>query len=305
MERNRFSATASLLCVVVCCTVIGCTRSGEENQVVSVSSHSNIEALRSIDSANASYGDECIVIQGIVSPRSQSGRPSYDSGPEVHYFSLAAWHRRDEPIIKRDLIVLRPVERGSQYFDDFPAYSIHRMSVLLSTDGKRAVFEKLLPLAEPDEELLAFGGELRKPVVISTKTFGDVTLDCRWDWFEAKTTWNGKPVTVSFHRDDAGAITAAVNTAEFLWTNQSKWNRDVETCAVKELLPIKNANWLGEHERPVTESEFLKRIRLESISFYGDGSFSFWYNGGDIFWGHSIDVGGNMKDGVRYANFHG
>jgi hypothetical protein len=291
--------------MVLFCTVIGCTRSSGESKVLSVSGNSNIESLRSIDRANTSYGNKCIVIQGIVSPESQGGWPLNDGDSAVHCFSLAAWHRLDEPIIMRDMTVLRPVERGSKYFDDFPAYSIHRMSVLLSTDEKRAVFDKLLPWAEPDEQLLAYADELRKPVIISTKTFGDVTLDRKYDWFEAKTTWNAKPVTISFHRDDEGAITTALNTAELLWANQSKWNRDAEMCALRELLPIKNAHWLGEHEKPLTEDEFLKRIRLDEMSFHHDGSFSFWYNDGDIFLGHLIEVGGNMQDGIRYANFHG
>lgn len=304
MERICLSKAAPLLCVVFCCTVIGCTRSSEENQVVSVSSHTSIESLKSIDRANVSYEDKCIVIQGIISPESQGGWPR-DGGPEVHCFRLAAWHRPGEPLVKRDVVILRPVKHGSKYFEDFPAYSIHRMSVLLSTDGKRAVFEKLLPPAEPDRGLLAYGDELRKPVIISTKTFGDIALDRESGCFEVKTKWNEKPVTITFQRDAAGAVTAAVHTAELLWANQTKWDRDAGTCAVRELLPIKNANWLGEHERPLTEGEFLRRMRLESISVNADGSFSFWYEDGDIFWGHSIEVSGNMKDGVRYAVFHG
>jgi hypothetical protein len=124
-------------------------------------------------------------------------------------------------------------------------------------------------------------------------------------WFEASSTWNGKSVSVSFHTDNAETIKVALKAGESLWADQSRWNLAANACVIKELLPIKNSNWLGENEKPVSESEFLGRIKLESISIHDDGSFSFWYDDGDLFFGHSIEVGGNLKDGIRYANFHG
>jgi hypothetical protein len=71
------------------------------------------------------------------------------------------------------------------------------------------------------------------------------------------------------------------------------------------LLPLKNDTWLQKGESPLTEADFLKRMRLQSIWFGEDGSFEFWHNDGDLFWGHSIEVRGNLKDGLTEADIPG
>jgi len=46
-------------------------------------------------------------------------------------------------------------------------------------------------------------------------------------------------------------------------------------------------------------------MKPESIIIREDGGFDFWYEDGDLFWGHSIEVCGNFDDGFRDAAFHG
>jgi hypothetical protein len=269
---------------------------------------SNIESLADVDPADVSYEKECVAIQGVVSPSGQGGWPGQEGNYKVHCFQFAAWHRLGEPVVKRDLTILRPVPRESNYFEDFPDYSIHRISVLLSTDETRAVFDRLLPLDEADEELVAVGEELRKPVIISTKTFGDLVLDRRHDWFEGRAKWHGKRIELHFHADHSGdpkSIDDALKTAEILWKNQSEWNRKVAAFAVKELLAVKNDNWLGDDETPLSARDFVGRMTLESISFDNRGKFEFWHDDGDLFWGHSIQVCGNLKDGLTDADIPG
>jgi hypothetical protein len=176
---------------------------------------------------------------------------------------------------------------------------------LLSTDGTRAVFEKSLPLEERDNELLAIGKQLRKPLVVSTRMFGDLVLNRKLNWFEGEANWNGGPIDLQFKTDSSGSIDTALKTAEALWSNQSRWKREVDGFAVKELLAIKNDAWLGEDELPLTADEFIGRMELMSISFSGDGSFEFWHDDGDLFWGHSIQVCGNLKDGLTNADIPG
>lgn len=193
----------------------------------------NIKSLADVDAANVSYGNECVVIRGIVSPSGQGGWLREDFG--VHFFEFAAWRRPERPINKRTLTILRPVPRESNYLAEFPEHTIHRISVLLSADETRAVFDKLLSLDEPDPELVAFGEELRKPVIISTKTFGNLVLDRRFNWFEGEAEWNGKVIEVHFHPDATQSIDAALKTAEALWANQTEWNRGVADFAVENL----------------------------------------------------------------------
>ena len=46
-------------------------------------------------------------------------------------------------------------------------------------------------------------------------------------------------------------------------------------------------------------------MKLESISVRNNGSFDFWHNDGDLFWGHSIQISGNLTDGPKRADIPG
>ena len=212
-----------------------------------------LKSLAEVDVAHASYESMCTVIEGVVSPSSQGGWPGGNDGYEVHCFALAGWRCFGDTLVKRELTILRPIPPEDDWRGAFPALSIQRMSVLLSKDRSRAVFEKALPLDEPDEELANLATELRKPVVISTATFGDLVLDRRIGLFEGAAQWNGKTVAIHLHADGANAIDSALQTAQSLWADQAQWKQRVDEFAVRELLSLKNDNWLEEDERPLNE----------------------------------------------------
>ncbi len=90
-----------------------------------------------------------------------------------------------------------------------------------------------------------------------------------------------------------------------LWANQAEWNREVTDFPVKELLELKNDTWRQDDETPLTKEDFIERMVLESITLNPHGSFDFWYSDGDMFWGHSIEVAGNFREGIKYANIAG
>ncbi len=46
-------------------------------------------------------------------------------------------------------------------------------------------------------------------------------------------------------------------------------------------------------------------MSLASISVSEEGSFSFWHSDGDLFWGHSIMIAGNLTDGLTDADIPG
>src|SRR5262245_42229969 len=135
--------------------------------------------LSEVDVAEGvSYDRDGVVVEGVVSPRGQSCWAGRAKTYDVHLFSLAAWRLPRESLVSRELTLLRPVppardgeERESNVFEDFPQCSIQRLSVLLDTDRTRGIVEKVLTLERPDQELLAFSEQLKRPVVISTKQF--------------------------------------------------------------------------------------------------------------------------------------
>ena len=49
----------------------------------------------------------------------------------------------------------------------------------------------------------------------------------------------------------------------------------------------------------------MERMELDAIQIYEDGAFEFWFNDGDLFWGHSIHVTGSLKAGPEDAQMEG
>ena len=49
----------------------------------------------------------------------------------------------------------------------------------------------------------------------------------------------------------------------------------------------------------------MDRMELESIEIRADGSFEFWFADGDMFYGHSIHVSGDMEHGPDDAAMEG
>ena len=75
--------------------------------------------------------------------------------------------------------------------------------------------------------------------------------------------------------------------------------------AVERLLTLKNDSWLDDEEDEVTAAEFSSRLRPEGVTVYQDGQFEFFYSDGDLFWGHSIQLKGNIDQGLRSAAIAG
>ena len=96
-----------------------------------------------------------------------------------------------------------------------------------------------------------------------------------------------------------------MESAHELFKLQQTWDARVRDYAVSELLELKNDTWLGEGETEFTPATFKAQMKLESISVDPAGGFEFWFNDGDLFWGHTILVSGTLTDGPNDAGIHG
>ena len=79
--------------------------------------------------------------------------------------------------------------------------------------------------------------------------------------------------------------------------------------AADELLELAN-DWSQDMDEDgetptITREQFMERMELESIEIGGDGSFTFWFGDGDLFYGHSIRVSGDLENGPNDAAMEG
>lgn len=224
-------------------------------------------------------------------------------------FALAAW-RVDGGALQRAPLRVRKVvpeaETASIYKVIRPNTLVALDASLVGKDAADIETAKLAAILETpsDPELQAVVDELSKPVTFEDPVLGTLTLDRSLDWFVGEVAWMGETVRVSVEAvgDD---LPDALRTAHALWNDQTGWQTRVRDYAVEKLLELKNGTWLGEDESPVSPDEFRARMTLESITVDPEGSFSFFHEDGDLFWGHMIEISGNLDDGLRHADIPG
>ncbi|MCI9158073.1 MAG: DUF2262 domain-containing protein [Lawsonibacter sp.] len=221
---------------------------------------------------------------------------------------LTAWMEEDSPDIHRGEFVLSTV--GDEQLLEVlrrrtrPDFII-KFRGRVSEDGKRLL---LLDLPEPgfDPDLEAILEEQKKPVTFWEEGLGTFTLNRQVDWFETEIQWLGAEISLVFDAEEDRA--EVLRKAKALLADAVSWDKRVREYAADELLELAN-DWAEqmEDEEPqeIAREQFMERMELESIEIRADGSFEFWFADGDLFYGHSIHVSGDMENGPDDAGMEG
>ncbi len=263
-----------------------------------------VNQLEEVELSGCEYQSGLVEIEGLVSQSDQFGW-EHPKGYEVHCFTLAAWRVPGSRVKISRLTILRPLAPASDWFSEYTPLSIHRIVVKLSEDNNRAILASRSNVAANEVGLTEIAQELEQVIVIQHDQFGELLFDPSMDWFTCEADWNGNAVQLRFETDEYRDVSRGLKTAELLWKDQIVWKSKVEQYAVAELLDLKNGTWLGQGEQPLSADQFLSRMSLKTISVLDDGSFEFWHDDGDLFWGHSIQISGSFSQGLYQADIPG
>lgn len=215
---------------------------------------------------------------------------------------LTAWMEEDSPDIHRGEFVLSTIA-DDQLLEHLqrrvPRDFIIKFKGRVSEDGQRLL---LLDLPEPafDPDLKAILEEQKKPVTFWEEGLGTFTLNRQVDWFETEVNWLGGQISLVFDAEEDRA--EALRKAKALLADAAGWDKRVREYAADDLLASAN-DWAEDGE--ITREQFIQRMELESIEIRADGSFEFWFADGDMFYGHSIHVSGDMEHGPDDASMEG
>ena len=215
---------------------------------------------------------------------------------------LTAWMEEDSPDIHRGEFVLSTI--GDEQLLEVlrrrtrPDFII-KFRGRVSEDGQRLL---LLDLPEPgfDPDLKAILEEQKKPVTFWEEGLGTFTLNRQVDWFETEVDWLGGQISLVFDAEEDRA--EVLQRAKTLLAGAASWDKRVREYAADDLLASAN-DWAEDEE--ITREQFIQRMELESIEIRADGSFEFWFADGDMFYGHSIHVSGDMEHGPDDAAMEG
>ena len=225
------------------------------------------------------------------------------------HLGLTAWMEEDSPDIHRGEFVLTTIA-DDRLLDVLrqrtPPDFIVKCKVRVSQDGQRLLLLDL-PVPGFDPDLKAILEEQKKPVTFREEGLGTFTLNRQVDWFETEINWLGTEISLTIDMEEARE--EALQNAKTLLASAADWDKRVRECAADELL--QNANdWNQEMEKDgetptITREQFMERMELESIEVMADGSFQFWFADGDMFYGHSIWVSGDLENGPDEACMEG
>lgn len=221
-------------------------------------------------------------------------------------FNLAAW-RNDGSLRTEKLRCEMPVSKSAlaEFMKLIRPYSIIEARVDHMTPKGVALLEAVHVFAGEDGELVNVRDELLTPVRIGTAHFGALELDRRFGEYVGQIEWCGTNVTLNLSCSDHTAPDAVLAVAAALFSARDDWNTRVKEFAADRLLPLKNDNWLQEDESDLSREDFISRMTLKEISADEGGSFTFWHDDGDLFWGHTIAISGNIAEGLKDADIPG
>ena len=267
------------------------------------------EQLRSL---GQKFLPEELSILAVTGANGFGGRRVEENGPWLAVLELTAWKEEDseEPARREKVQLLALAD------DTLMEYlrrrvrgdGVYQITVRPSEDGTQFLMTEL-PQPETDPEMKAILEEQKKPVSFWESGLGTFVLNRSVGWFEAEVDWLGQPVRLDFDQEEDRA--ACLSNFHMLMEQKEDWDRRVRSFAAEQLTDLAN-DWeqdsAGNEDREpeeITQEQFMARMELDAVQFSADGSFDFWFNDGDLFWGHSIHVTGSLASGPESAQMEG
>ncbi|HDR7448101.1 TPA: DUF2262 domain-containing protein [Bacillus toyonensis] len=224
---------------------------------------------------------------------------------------LIAWKdlHNNETITKEDIRLAWLVddEEWRKSKDILTANTVVTLQVRKS--GNSLMLVKVLETPYKDDELEIILQDAMKTVFYDDGILGEFELDKRVKTFEKRMSWAGEECHLYFDwNEDKHMMKSALETAHVLFKEQYEWNMKMKMYAAKELVELAN-EWLQDDDEAeideITKEMFIDSITLSSLSVYSEGDFEIFFLDGDIFWGHSIIVSGNIHEGLSSAEIAG
>lgn len=252
-----------------------------------------------------------VEIIGIVA-RLSGGGVMHDSS-DVWFFNLKfdAWRVRGGPLRKETLAFNRMctkkemIKLGRKFEVDTIISVRARLAEKNLMGTPQALLEEIGGPVEDDAEMSEFLAELLRPVTHADAVLGTLVFERGLDRFSGRVLWRGQLVEIDLGARNRERLPDCITIARTLIRDQAEWHDRTRDFAVKELLSPKNENWLDEGEEELTADDFRKRLTLSSLTLDPDGNFTFWFDDGGLFFGHSVTVSGTFADGFERADIQG
>lgn len=246
-------------------------------------------------------------IVGLIGASAPGGVSYGTTSERLLVIHCAAWRYAGSPVTESELRLEMPVSQTQldEYMMALDPYQIIEATV---QDGDRPDRKRVTAITNTgasDPDLAAIAERLQVLVELEHPVFGTLIYDRRFGYFRGRATWGDQAVALMLDCAEPDQPGRAFETAEVLFRDQAAWAQRVNDYAVDQLLALKNESWLDDDEEPLTPAAFVRRMTLETIAIDEEGAFTFWHDDGDLFWGHAIQISGDLADGLNLADIPG
>ncbi|BDU24048.1 DUF2262 domain-containing protein [Flavobacterium sp. GSB-24] len=157
-----------------------------------------------------------------------------------------------------------------------------------------------------NDELLSILAEYRNPVKIVDEKLGEFELNKDYGCFSGEIKWLNECISVSLDVDieDEDSWIKTLELLNQFFNEQEKRDFEFRTFAGKQLTDLAN-DWLEEENEEITENDFMNRISLSELVITFEGDYIAYYDDDNIFYGHIIELSGNIKTGLSSAKIAG
>lgn len=191
--------------------------------------------------------------------------------------------------------------------DTLEKNTVVKLQVRIS--GKSMMLVKILDTEYRDNDLEVILQNSMKPVFYKDDLLGEFELDKSVKLFSKRISWASEEGNLYFDwHEDKNIMESSLETAYELFKDQDEWNKIIRIYASEELVELAN-DWLEDNDEAeideITKEMFIGFMKLDSISVSPDGNFDIYFFDGDMFWGHTIIVSGNVNGDFYSAEIAG
>lgn len=221
-------------------------------------------------------------------------------------FRLCAFIKNNEHLQEKEVVVYKRIPNFEYIIKGLePLTIVEFTGEQISYHGQNRInLSSIIKTKTSHPELQKVLEKRLEPIIFKSEFFGNFLLDRRSNWFESKSMWLNEEIEL-FLSGDLSDIPELEKQAIQLFKEQSQWDLKFRNKIAKDLLTLRNENWIEEKENLLTEEEFIGKIKLENLVIHNEGDFEASYNDGDTFWGHCISIDGNLDGTLNEASIQG
>ena len=250
---------------------------------------------KEIEDFNKNFDDEIFEMAFVLKKQNLSAGKSKGKYYTLLVSAIAYKNIITNEIIENEnLLIVKEIEDTKHYFQIFRNKTIVRLKVRKEKDSSglyiRFLLEDIIDTNYKDNDLNIILEEYSKPVYYKDEELGDFELDKSINRFEKNMSWiDNNDISVSFDNIDEEVNEKSADIIKKIFSSKKELDKKLKDYISENMLEDAN-NWNDDDDKPhISKEDFTKLIALTSITI-SEVIITFWFDDGDIFWGHSIVV---------------